>query len=57
MPVSTAHVSCGSLFDISVVTRQAQWKTIGQILLAWAIPLPIAGILGALCVTALKAIP
>jgi PiT family inorganic phosphate transporter len=56
MPVSTTHVSCGSLFGIGAVTRQAQWKAIGQILLAWIITLPTAGILGALFVTTLKAV-
>ena len=55
MPVSTTHVSCGSLFGIGAVTHQARWKAIRQILLAWIITLPTAGILGALFVTALKA--
>jgi PiT family inorganic phosphate transporter len=54
MPVSTTHVSCGSLFGIGAVTRQARWKTIGQILLAWIITLPTAGILGALFVVTLR---
>jgi len=48
VPVSTTHVSCGSLFGIGAVTRQARWKTIGGILLAWAVTLPVAGLLGAL---------
>jgi PiT family inorganic phosphate transporter len=56
MPVSTTHVSCGSLFGIGAVTRQAQWKTIGQILLAWITTLPIASIFGVLFLTTLEAI-
>ena len=48
MPVSTTHVSCGSLFGIGAVTRQARWQTISEILLAWVITLPVAGALGAL---------
>ncbi len=56
MPVSTTHVSCASLFGIGAVTHQAQWKTIGQILLAWVITLPAAGLLGALFVTALNGV-
>lgn len=48
LPVSTTHVSCGSLFGIGAVTRQAHWHTIRGILLAWAITLPVAGLLGAL---------
>lgn len=48
MPVSTTHVSCGSLFGIGTVTGQANGSTIRQILLAWAITLPVAGVLAAL---------
>lgn len=47
LPVSTTHVSCGALFGIGAVTRQAHWKIIGEILLAWAITLPVAVVLGA----------
>ncbi len=54
MPVSTTHVSCGSLFGIGTVTKQARWKTIGNILLAWVITLPVAGALAALAATALR---
>jgi PiT family inorganic phosphate transporter len=46
LPVSTTHVSCGSLFGIGAVTRQAHWKTIATILLAWVTTLPLAGALG-----------
>jgi PiT family inorganic phosphate transporter len=42
LPVSTTHVSCGALFGIGVVNGQARWRTIGQILLAWVITLPLA---------------
>ncbi len=47
VPVSTTHVSCGSLFGIGMVTGQAKYRTIFAILLAWGITLPVAGILGA----------
>ena len=53
MPVSTTHVSCGSLFGIGTVTRQAHWRTIRGILLAWVITLPVAAALGAAFVTVL----
>jgi PiT family inorganic phosphate transporter len=48
LPVSTTHVSCGGLFGIGALTRQAHWKTIGGILLAWVITLPTAAALAAL---------
>lgn len=45
LPVSTTHVSCGALVGIGAVTRQAHWKTIGQIFLAWITTLPVAAVL------------
>jgi PiT family inorganic phosphate transporter len=47
LPVSTTHVSCGSLFGIGVVNRKAQWKMILTILLAWVTTLPAAALLAA----------
>lgn len=47
VPVSTTHVSCGSLFGIGAVTGQGNWTTIRSILMAWVITLPTAGIIGA----------
>ena len=49
LPVSTTHVSCGSLFGIGTVTRQAQWDVIGKILGAWLVTLPLGAALGAMC--------
>jgi PiT family inorganic phosphate transporter len=47
VPVSTTHVSCGSLFGIGAVTGRAHWPVIGRIVGAWVITLPTAGLLGA----------
>ena len=46
VPVSTTHVSCGSLFGIGLATRQAHWKVVARILLAWLITLPLAALIG-----------
>ncbi|MCP4915022.1 MAG: inorganic phosphate transporter [Oligoflexia bacterium] len=46
VPVSTTHVSCGSIFGLGAATKNAQWKVIGQILLAWVTTLPLGGLLG-----------
>jgi PiT family inorganic phosphate transporter len=35
LPLSTTHVSVGSLLGMGVVTRQAHWRKVGEILLAW----------------------
>ncbi len=48
LPVSTTHVSVGSLLGIGVATRQAKWRKVGEILLAWVTTVPCAAILAAL---------
>lgn len=46
VPVSTTHVSCGSLFGIGFVNGTGRWRTIGTIVFAWVTTLPLAGALG-----------
>ncbi len=41
-PVSTTHVSVGSLFGIGLITKQANTKVISGILLSWVFTLPVA---------------
>jgi PiT family inorganic phosphate transporter len=41
-PVSTTHVSTGAIFGIGAWTGRADWKVIGEILLAWLVTLPLA---------------
>ncbi len=48
VPVSTTHVSCGSLFGIGLANGKANWKVIGGILSAWVLTLPIAAIVAAI---------
>ena len=47
LPVSTTHVSCGSLFGLGVVTGKARWRMIVRIILAWVVTLPVAGAIAA----------
>lgn len=49
LPVSTTHVSCGSLFGLGVVTKGARWKVIATILVSWLVTLPAAAGLAAIC--------
>lgn len=56
MPVSTTHVSCGSLFGIGAVTQQADWRMIGKIVVAWVTTLPAGAVLGAISFWVLKSI-
>jgi PiT family inorganic phosphate transporter len=46
LPVSTTHVSVGSLFGIGIVNGTARRKTILSILVAWVTTLPTAAVLG-----------
>ena len=48
VPVSTTHVSVGSLFGIGLITRQADLRIISGIVLSWIITLPCAAIIAAL---------
>lgn len=48
LPVSTTHVSIGSIFGIGTVTKKADYKMIGKIILSWALTLPIAALISAL---------
>jgi PiT family inorganic phosphate transporter len=56
MPVSTTHVSVGSIFGIGTVTKKANRKTIGKILLSWLLTLPLAAIISALLFKILQTI-
>ncbi len=47
LPVSTTHVSCGTIFGIGLVNRSARGRTIAQILLTWLTTLPLGFLLGA----------
>ncbi|GAP99428.1 inorganic phosphate transporter [Leptolyngbya sp. NIES-2104] len=48
LPVSTTHVSVGSIFGVGLVSRQANGRVFLQILLSWVLTLPIAALLSAL---------
>jgi PiT family inorganic phosphate transporter len=47
LPVSTTHVSCGSLFGLGAVTGSGRWGMIRAILLAWLVTLPLGAALAA----------
>ena len=47
MPVSTTHVSVGSLLGMGASTRQAKWKKCGEILLAWITTVPCGALFAA----------
>jgi len=48
LPVSTTHVSVGSLFGIGLLTKQANMRVVSEILMSWLLTLPIAATLSAI---------
>ena len=48
LPVSTTHVSVGSIYGIGLVNKTADNKEISKIIFSWVLTLPVAGILSAL---------
>ena len=55
LPVSTTHVSVGSLLGMGATTGQAKWKTVGEIMLAWISTVPCGAVLAAIaygCISA-----
>lgn len=48
MPVSTTHVSVGSIFGIGTVTKKADPKVVRNILLSWVLTLPVGAISAAI---------
>ena len=47
LPVSTTHVSVGSLLGMGAATRQAHWRKVGEILFAWVSTVPCGALLAA----------
>ena len=57
LPVSTTHVSVGSIFGIGTVTREADIRVVSKIVLSWVLTLPIAALFGALVFLTLELLP
>jgi len=57
VPVSTTHVSCGSLFGIGLVGRELRWGVVSGILLAWVATLPLAALCAGAVFALLQAVP
>jgi len=54
VPVSTTHVSCGSIFGIGAVNKKINFSILYQVLLAWVTTLPLGFILGLILMTVLS---
>lgn len=47
LPVSTTHVSCGSIFGMGLATGHPDGRVIRQILFSWVLTVPVAAVLSA----------
>jgi PiT family inorganic phosphate transporter len=57
LPVSTTHVSVGSVFGLGLVNGSANARTMAAILAAWVTTLPMGAVLAALAYLLLGALP
>ncbi len=48
LPVSTTHVSVGSIFGVGLISKKANMRVFYQILLSWILTLPTAAIISAI---------
>ena len=48
LPVSTTHVSVGSIFGIGLINKSADTREISKVILSWLLTLPVAGIIAAI---------
>jgi PiT family inorganic phosphate transporter len=56
LPVSTTHVSVGTLLGMGTVTRRAKWCNVSNVLAAWVVILPASALFAALIYFCLCAI-
>ncbi|MGH7569837.1 MAG: inorganic phosphate transporter [Gemmatimonadales bacterium] len=45
LPVSTTHVSTGAITGVGVRKRDLRWRMVRDLLLAWVVTLPVAGLI------------
>lgn len=53
-PVSTTHVASGAIIGIGVHKRDVRWTVVRDVALAWAVTLPVAGIIASLTYVAIS---
>jgi len=56
LPVSSTHILVGAVLGIGLVNRNANWKLMKPIGLAWVITLPAAAVLSVVCYLVLQAV-
>lgn len=56
LPVSTTHVSSGAIIGVGMSggRRIVRWKTVGELLLAWIVTLPVSALIAAAAFSVLR---
>ncbi len=54
LPVSTTHVASGAILGIGLHRREVRWTVVRDIVIAWVVTLPVAGLIAAVAYLALK---
>ncbi len=54
VPVSTTHVSCGSIFGIGISKKNINLKVLSHIILAWVTTLPLGFMCGLILILILN---
>ncbi len=54
LPVSTTHVAAGAIMGIGAHQRAVRWKMVRDMVLAWVVTLPVAGIIASLTYLAIQ---
>ncbi|MDO4696382.1 MAG: anion permease [Neisseria sp.] len=56
LPVSSTHILVGAVLGIGLVNRNANWKAMKPIAMAWIITLPAASLLAVICFFILRSV-
>jgi PiT family inorganic phosphate transporter len=54
LPVSTTHVSSGAILGIGLHRKDVRWRVVRDIVLAWIVTLPVAGVIASVAYVALS---
>ena len=54
LPVSTTHVSVGSLFGLGAASGRVHWRKVGEILIVWLSTVPVAAVLAGIVMYVLR---
>jgi inorganic phosphate transporter, PiT family len=54
MPVSTTHVSTGTVIAVGLHRREVRWRLVGEMVFAWLVTLPVAALIAAASYAALR---